>query len=202
MSDKKRKNGKTIGSVYVSKIAVHLIIALAVTISVIVIAMPTAVKFVHKVQSQFPISNADIQISNDLTEISKADYGAKIGTLEGDSFGLNCNIYYGANRVSMRYGAGLSAEKTTVGKCTYITGYSESFFAPLHYVKAGDIITFKTSDSDTDYKVIDTGFVESGKAEYSGNYENVLVLSVKETNLSEHSGSDFCVIAVSAEEVG
>lgn len=202
MSDKKRKGSKnTIVSVYISKITVFLVIALAATISVMVIAMPMAVSFVHKVEAKFPMSSADIRINDEFTETQKADYGDKIGTIQSESCGLNCNLYYGANRVSMRYGAGLSGKKSTFDGYTYITGYGETYFAPLHYIKSGDIINVKASDFTGAYKVIESGYVEKGKAAYNGNADDVLVICSKESDLSEHNGDDFCVIAVSAEEV-
>lgn len=205
MSDKKRKNSKsnnkTIGSVYISKIVIFLAVALVVTIAAMVIAMPKTVDFVHKVEAQFPMSSADIQIGDELTELKNAGYGAKIGTIQSESCGLNCNLYYGANRASMRYGAGLSAKKGTFDGYTYISGYGSTFFAPLHYVKTGDIINVKTSDFNGAYKVLESGYVEKGKAAYNGSSDYVLVICAKESDLSEHKGKDFCVIAVSAGEV-
>lgn len=202
MSDKKRKHSKkTIASVYISKITVFLIIALVTTISAMVIVMPMAISFVHKVEAKFPMSSADIWINDEFTELQKADYGAKIGTIQSESCGLNCNLYYGANRISMRYGVGLSGKKSSFDGYTYITGYGETYFAPLHYIKAGDIINVKTSDFNAAYKVVDSGYVEKGKAAYNGSSDNVLVICAKESDLSEHSGDDFCVIAVLAEEV-
>ncbi|MGN0533517.1 MAG: sortase domain-bontaining protein [Eubacterium sp.] len=198
MSDKKsRSKERNLGNVYISKILIFLAIALSVSITAIVLAMPKAVEFVHSVEAQFPRQSRDIAVSDTLVKADEAKYGERVAALYSDDFGLNCNVYCGSNRTSMRYGAGWFSESDSFGGngvCMAV-GYGETYFAPLYYAESGDIITAVIDGKELKYKVFDAKYIENGKQPYNENSGSMLVLCAKESLFSQHNGEGYYVFA-------
>ncbi|MCM1285870.1 MAG: sortase [Acetobacter sp.] len=198
MSDKKRKGiKKTVGTVYILRIVIFVVIAVAVTASAIIIALPYGTGIVHKVEGKFPMKSRDVVISETIVSADNAKYGEKIASISSDDFGLNCDVYYGSNRASMRYGAGWSKESGNPGgsRTCLISGNGETYFSPLHSATAGDIINVKTADNSFSYKVFDTKYIDINKQAYNENDDGILVICSAESSFSPHSRESFYVFA-------
>lgn len=198
MSDKKRKGiKKTVGTVYILRIVMFVTIAVAVTAVAIMIALPYGTEIVHKVEGKFPMKSRDVVISETIVTEDTAGYGEKIAVISSDDFGLNCDVYYGRNRASMRYGAGWSKESGKLGdsKTCFIAGNGETYFSPLHFAKAGDIIRVKTADKSFSYKVFDAKYIDISKQAYNESDDGILVLSSAESSFSPHARESFYVFA-------
>ena len=79
----------------------------------------------------------------------------KIGVLKCESVGINTDVYYGVNRVSLRSGAGVSSKSNfgTYDMKLNIAGYSTKAFKGLNNVSVGDTITFETTEKIYEYTV-------------------------------------------------
>lgn len=83
--------------------------------------------------------------------------GSLIGTVSCERIGLNENIYYGYNRVSLRDGAGLDSSSYLfgMGGCSRLAGYSSSSFGNLYNIEKGDVIKVDTPFGIFYYEVYD-----------------------------------------------
>lgn len=198
MSDKKRKGiKKTVGTVYILRIVIFVAIAVAVTVAAIIIALPYGTDIVHKVEENFPMKSRDVVISETIVSADNAKFGEKIADISSNDFGLNCDIYYGSNRASMRYGAGWSKESGKLGdsKTCLVSGNGETYFSSLHSAKAGDIINVKTADKSFSYKVFDAKYIDVNKQAYNESDDGILVLCAAESSFSPHAKENFYVFA-------
>ncbi len=128
------------------------------------------------------------------------DYGAKIGVITSDSFGLNSSIYCGANRASMSEGVGFDKKSGLIGDngTTVIAGYLESSFSALEYAEVGDELNITTSYGDFRYRITDIQYSQSEESSLK-NSGSALVLCAVCSEFSQHSGENLIVFADKAD---
>lgn len=196
---KHRNKRKNIVKDYILTNIVFLAILLAVTVGVVFGALKPVTEVVHKAESEAGMKVRDISISEDaeMTSYSKesSKYGDCIAAVICESRGLNTPVYLGLNRVSARYGAGMSGEESFFSEegRAVVAGYDETYFGPLKYVEKGDIITVVTADGEINYKVKDAFFESSEMNPESNNSDLVLYSSF--SDFSESAGKCFYVFA-------
>ena len=92
--------------------------------------------------------------------------GMHFGRLECSQIGLDCPVYYGANRVCLRAGAAASTAYGLpgYGKSTVVTGYNTTAFRNLGQLKKGDLIDFSTNWGHFSYRVTDRPVLTSDES--------------------------------------
>ena len=92
--------------------------------------------------------------------------GMHFGRLECSQIGLDCPVYYGANRVCLRAGAAASTAYGLpgYGKSTVVTGYNTTVFRNLGQLKKGDLIDFSTNWGHFSYRVTDRQVLTSDES--------------------------------------
>ncbi|MFR2916893.1 MAG: hypothetical protein ACLTKQ_08160 [Acutalibacteraceae bacterium] len=105
-----------------------------------------AVSAVHDVQTKLPRADSDLQLTEQydpqpntfgIVEGATVTGGMHFGRLECSQIGLDCPVYYGANRVCLRAGAAASTAYGLpgYGKSTVVTGYNTTVFRNLAQLK-------------------------------------------------------------------
>ena len=211
MSEEKNEKGgkKSLSKVYVIRITVILLIALIVTSAAVVAVNPLATKYVHKAENAYAASVDDITVDESFSPLSKdtvpemKDYkvGKKIAVISCDDRGLNTEVYFGSDRVSMRYGSGLSTESTLFGEdgASYVTAYIEKDFDALRYVERDDVIKVVTEYGEYAYTVTDYFTEKSDEVSLDEYTDDTLVLSALYPMVSDDWGNSFVVVAEKGE---
>lgn len=169
---------------------IFILISMVVMVPALVVGMNYCVDAVHSAQQVLSIDYNDKDISVDTD--GDPDACEYIGTLACKSAGLDAEIYYGVNRVSLRNGCAMS-EKSDFDGAIYIAGYSVGDFRAISKLDDGDIIELNSAYGNKSYKVTKT--VEADKLpEISGK---CLVLSTSKDNLpfSYYDSSKLFVVA-------
>jgi LPXTG-site transpeptidase (sortase) family protein len=190
---------------YVLTSAVFVAIAMAVVIPVIIIGFAPAKALVHRIDNAYPISAADIVIDNEQADFESGDfrYGSFVADVECTARGLDCRVYYGADRVSSRYGAGLLNRKAFGENGNkVITGYDETYFSSVKYIEKGDIIKVRTKSACYAYKVKDTFVDVVDSPVLQEEKGNTLFLYSICSDLSSNSGKCYYVSAEYTGEEG
>lgn len=203
MNDEKGKktHKRGIFKNYLIYIISFLAIALAVMICAIIIINKPATDFVHNIESNFAMEVRDIEINDSYPDTDNGEYKFTYGDLMGnvsiESCGLNCNIYYGDNRVSYRNGVGYAENSGEFGsgKLSVIKGFDETYFSCLKYAEVGDIITVTIGDNSYNYRIMDTEYIDADIKAYQSDDEDMLVLCGICSDFSDHSGEYFYVFA-------
>jgi sortase A len=135
-------------------------------------------------------------LSLDSADEFKAVTGDKVANISSDDFALNCSVYYGANRMSMENGAGISTESDMFGKgkTSFVVGYEESYLSGLKYANVGDVITVTTNYGEFKYKISDVSYVQDTD-DYSDLGSDKLVICALTSVFSDNSGKLLCVLA-------
>ncbi|MDE5985483.1 MAG: sortase [Eubacterium sp.] len=220
MSSENRKVSKkeNLFNKYLVYIFSFLTIALAFTVMGLFIVNTPVTNVVHKLEDNFKMLVRDVEIDdntyfpnvpdgaepeNNTTDF-KVHLGDKIANVSIESCGLNCSVYYGINRVSMRNGAGLSSILGCVdskGRLNHdsmlvIKGYDETFFSSLKYAEIGDIVTLDSNFSPAmQYRIVDAKYISEDVQPYSDDADAMLVLCGICSDFSEHSGERYYVFA-------
>lgn len=124
------------------------------------------VSAVHDMQTKLPRADSDLQLTEQydpqpntfgIVEGTAVTGGMHFGRLECSRIGLDCPVYYGANRVCLRAGAAASTAYSLpgYGKSTVVTGYNTTVFRNLGQLKKGDLIDFSTNWGHFSYRVTD-----------------------------------------------
>lgn len=220
MSDEKSKKGKkgNLFNKYLVYIFSFLAIALAFTVVGLFIVNEPAANVVHKLEDSFKMLARDVEIDDstyfpntpDGAELEnnetalKVNAGDKIANVSIESCGLNCSVYYGDNRATLRNGAGLSAISGCIDSngrlnndsVLVINGYDETDFSSLKLAKTGDMITLDSNFSSAmQYQIFDAKYIPADTQPYGENAEAMLVLCSICSDFSEHSGEHYCVFA-------
>ncbi len=186
---------------YIKYILSFNIIAVAVFITAILIAMKPVSENIHKIENKLNMQVRDIVINDDCylpdENSDEKNFGDKIGNVIIENCGLNCDIYYGSNRASMRYGAGFLSEENDFGsgRLSVIRGYNETCFSSLGYVKKGDIVTVTSNNGVYNYRVNDIKYIDANTPAYKSDNMDMLILCGIFSDLSEHSGECLYVFA-------
>lgn len=201
-SGKGRKSGERgLFRNYFVYIISFLAIALAVTVCALLIANEPVTELVHKAENHFSASARDIR--DDIEPNSREKeyigrYGDRLGSISIDSCGVNCDLFYGSNRASMRAGAGLSDnESADLGSNSVklIAGYDETYFSALKYAKVGDVINIYAGDTQYSYRITDAKYIEADTQAYKSQDKDMLVLCSIMSDFSQHSGEYYYVFA-------
>lgn len=200
-SSGKRHHRKAVNE-YAFKTISYLIIMLAVTVAAVFLLIKPVTELVHKVESYVPMEVRDIQLDDSTynpsgeKDLKQYDYGAKIGVITSDSFGLNSSIYCGANRASLAEGVGFDKKSGIIGDngTTVIAGYLESSFSALEYAKVGDELNITTSYGDFRYRITDIQYSRSEESSLK-NSGCALVLCAVCSEFSQHSGENLIIFA-------
>lgn len=134
-----------------------------------------AVSAVHDVQAKLPRADSDLQLTEQydpqpntfgIVEGATVTGGMHFGRLECSQIGLDCPVYYGANRVCLRAGAAASTAYGLpgYGKSTVVTGYNTTAFRNLGQLKKGDLIGFSTNWGHFSYRVMDRQVLTSDES--------------------------------------
>jgi LPXTG-site transpeptidase (sortase) family protein len=162
-------------------------------IPVSIVSFNFASDMVHKAQKTLTFSYCDVEIDNSDVELSSqkdgqttinnVDLMKKYGNIVCENAGMNTDVYYGINRVSLRNGCASSAENSLPGQggCVKVTGYYSTAMKALKNVEIGDIITYSTTYGVFTYKVYNVTTCDSfSKLSLSNDEE--LVLSCYSSN--------------------
>lgn len=192
---------------FAKTVIVFVVTAIIIIVGAIIAVNKPACNLVHKLESDMPIGIRDIEIDqsqNILTPIDSESlaFGSYIANITCEKRGIEVPAYYGSNRVSFRYGAGvLNDEKPpfSAGKNTFITGYDETYFMSLKYVQKGDKFVITTSDKTINYKVIDT-FIGENNDSAAEKYNDNLILKSIFSDFGENSAKRLYVICEKTSE--
>lgn len=207
MSGSDKKHRRKAVNEYALKTISYLIIMLAVTVAAVFLLIKPVTELVHRVESYVPMEVRDIQLddstynpSDEKKDLIQYDYGAKIGVITSDSFGLNSSIYCGANRASMSEGVGFDKKSGLIGDngTTVIAGYLESSFSALEYAEVGDELNITTSYGNFRYRITDIQYSQSEESSLK-NSGSALVLCAVCSEFSQHSGENLIVFADKAD---
>jgi len=183
---------------YVLKVLSFVAIALAVTVIMLLILDKPVKSMIHSIESAQNIQVRDIVVTDNIPEDGKTfAYGDKMGVITCERIGLNSDIYFGANRKSMKSGVGFS-NKTSLfgeGKVSMIAGYEKTYLSSLAYIKNGDVIDISTPSGNHQYTVFDSKYISAETKAFNSDDEDMLVLCSICSDLSEHSGEYFYVFA-------
>lgn len=177
------------------------VIALAVTVVALLIANDPVTEFVHTLENRFPMYVRDITEDMDPESREKefiGSYGNKIGNVTIESCGVNCDVYYGANRASMRNGVGFQSDKESLDHSEgikLITGYDETYFSSLKFADIGDVIQVSTNNGEYQYRITDAKYIDADTQAYQAEDTDMLVLCSMPSVFSEHSGEYYYVFA-------
>lgn len=208
MNGSNKKRRRVAVNEYAVKTVSYLIIMLTVTVAAVFVLINPVTELVHKIESYVPMEVRDI-VPDDSTYNSSSieesnptvyNYGAKIGVITSDDFGLNSSIYCGANRTSMSEGVGFHRNSGPIGgnDTTVITGYTEAGFSALEYAQKGDVLHISTSQGSFSYIIKDMQYLNNADSSYQ-NSGNALVLCGICSAFSQHSGEKLIVFADKAD---
>ncbi len=101
---------------FAKTVTIFVCVELIVAVGAIIGVNKSACNAVHKLEAAMPKSVMDLQINpNQDAYISlddeKLDYGSLVADIVIEKRGIEVPVYYGLNRVSLRYGAGVSNEE-------------------------------------------------------------------------------------------
>lgn len=220
MRDENNKKGRkgNLFNKYLVYIFSFLAIALAFTVLGLLIINTPVTNAVHRLEESFEMRVRDVEIDNstyfpnipdgaepqDNETAFKVNFGDKIANVSIESCGLNCGIYYGSNRASMRNGAGLSAASSCIDisgrlnndSVIVIKGYDETCFSSLKYAQIGDIVSLNSNFSAAmQYRIVDAKYISADTEPYNNENEAMLVLCSICSDFSEHSGERYYVFA-------
>lgn len=218
MKKNKESKKENLFNKYLIYIFSFLAIALAFTVIGLFIVNAPASNAVHQLEDSFKMRVRDVELDDSTyfpnvpdgaeTENNETAFqvklGNKIANVSIESCGLNCGVYYGANRASMRNGAGLSAVPESIGSngrlnnssVLVIKGYDETYFSSLKYAEIDDIVTLDSNFSPAvQYRIVDAGYVSADVDPYDNEEKAMLVLCSICSDFSEHSGERYCVFA-------
>lgn len=167
-----------------------VLISLVAVVPVSMFLLNESVDLVHKVQETLTMDYNDLHSSDEQFRQSDKTGGSvqlpkfvsseKIGSIVCENAGLNTNLYYGLNRVSLRSGAAVCCDSSLFGEnaCVNIFGYASTAFKALYNMDIDDEIVVQTSWGKYSYRVVSCESMAAAP-ETDGN---ILVLSTSKNN--------------------
>lgn len=201
---------------YITTPVIFVLISLIAVVPLCLVMLSVSVNYVHKAQNVFHPNVADFTAyDGDYTSsdkksgtvsVEKPGGFSKVGELSCDSAGLNTPVYYGANRVNYRAGAGLkiNASLPGTGGTVVVSANATGGFNALYNVKTGDVITFVTTWGIYKYKVNDLGLNLTDKG---GKGERLFLTTAPDKSAFSALGDDVYTVSATlisgpkAEEV-
>ncbi|MGN0516843.1 sortase domain-containing protein [Eubacterium sp.] len=159
----RRHNSDSVVYPYLYRSISFVLISMFIFAPLMILGLDMAKSTVNDAKTYLTIGYNDINTDNSYNDKTGNDFinsislGSLIGTVSCERIGLNENIYYGYNRVSLRDGAGLDSKSYLfgMGGCSRLAGYSSSSFGSLYNIEKGDVIEVKTPFGNYSYKVYD-----------------------------------------------
>ena len=158
---------------YITVPLVYILISLIFVLPLFVGFVNTSVNAVHKFQNSFSADYCDYYVystrfDNKTLDYNKISLCEKVGVLRCSSVGIEQDVYYGINRVSLRNGVALSTESSFDGNPSLsAAGYSKGALKGLNNLEEGDSITFETTDKIYEFTVV-SNTVKSAPANENG----------------------------------
>ena len=178
-SSKKRKIKKKDRGLlpFITTPIIFVLISLVVILPMFIAFTDFAVDKVHEAQQSLVMDYYDKEISTERFDNKTLDYEAsigaceKVGVIKCEDAGIEADVFYGINRVSLRNGAGISSKSTFSGYSSQLTvaGYSTRAFKGLNNVSEGDKIIFETTEKIYEYTVISNSVTNTPARLYGGN---------------------------------
>ncbi|MBQ7202525.1 MAG: hypothetical protein IJS03_00755 [Eubacterium sp.] len=208
----KTKKNNTLAQLFVAPF-VFVLIALVVIVPMFIGGFSFAKTYVNKARESFTMSYGDL-VPNDkvyakhLKKGEKIDkkeleVAGKVGELSCDNAAIGCDVYYGINRASKRYGVAASAKSGLFGDGgeIRIDGDVSSEFKALKNVKKGDVFTVNAPEGEYKYTVVDVTTAQEYTKKLSGEYL-LLSTEVSSDAFAHQAGQRLFVAAtIGAEEV-
>ena len=164
---------------YIQVPFIYVLISLVIALPLFISFVNFSVKTVHNFQKDFAADYNDYSVNSTKFDEKTLDYEKlnlceKVGVLKCGAVGINQNVYYGINRVSLRNGVGLSTDSSFSDNISLnAAGYSKGALKGLNNIKEGDVITFETVD-----KIYEFTVVKNSVGDYSaGTAQSGLVIS-------------------------
>lgn len=201
-SEKKHSHRRKSPNDFAKTVVIFVCVELIIVVGAIIGVNKIACNAVHKLEAAMPKSVMDLQINpNQDTYVSldskELDYGSFVADIIVEKRGIEAPVYYGLNRVSLRYGAGVSIDENANAfgdnANTFIAAYDETYFKSLKYVESGDKVNVKTADKTIIYKVVDVFVGDEGDSRVK-DYKNNLILYSIFSDYGENSGKCFYVV--------
>ena len=170
-SEKKHSHRQKSPNDFAKTVVIFVCVELIIVVGAIIGVNKTACNAVHKLEAAMPKSVMDLQINpNQDTYVSldskELDYGSFVADIIVEKRGIEAPVYYGLNRASLRYGAGVSIDENANAfgdnANTFIASYDETYFKSLKYVKSSDKVKVKTADKTIIYKAVDVFVGDEG----------------------------------------
>ncbi len=204
---KKRHKKRRIVLPYIFTPIIYVLISLIVVVPIGIGLLNFAVDNVHKAQQVFTMGYYDVAPEQEKFVASDKKSGKvslgdikpfyQYGIISCEEAGLNSDIYYGLNRVSLRNGAASSSESKLPGQGGEIDiyGYSSAAFKSLKYVDKGDIIIFQTNYGLFKYKVYESGLSDKPLRKNNSSEQLILACSENDKAFSNFSSKKYYVCA-------
>ena len=115
-SEKKHSHRQKSPNDFAKTVVIFVCVELIIVVGAIIGVNKNACNAVHKLEAAMPKSVMDLQINpNQDTYVSldskELDYGSFVADIIVEKRGIEAPVYYGLNRVSLRYGAGVSIDE-------------------------------------------------------------------------------------------
>ena len=211
MDNKTNKKTSTVRPMIITPIVFVLI--------VLIVALPLSIKAfgimkgrVHSMRETLSVSYGDISASDeyfnecvkDSAELSPdaLSVADKVGTIRCNNAAIDCDIYYGINRVSKRSGAGLSTKCGFFGEGgqIHIDANASEYFKALENVKKGDVFTVEIPSGEYVYTVKEITTAEEYSGKVKGEYL-LLTTDVSHEAFAHQDKNRLMVVATLGEEV-
>ena len=180
---------------YIVTPVIYVAISLIVILPAFGMFTNYSVSAVHEFQEKLPADYNDIKISTQRFDDNSLVYEneliglcEKVGTIKCENAGIESEVYYGINRVSLRNGVGVSTESTfnDAASSFHMAGYATQAFKGLCNVREGDKIVFETNDKIYEYTVVSN---TEGTQPESG-YSSGMILSCEKNSKAFSAFSD------------
>ena len=145
---------------YIQVPFIYVLISLVVALPMFIAFVNFSVDAVHNFQKDFSADYNDYSVNSTRFDENTLDYEKlnlceKVGVLKCSAAGIDQNVYFGINRVSLRNGVALSKDSSFGSNVSLnVAGYSKGALKGLSNLKEGDVITFETSDKVYEFDVV------------------------------------------------
>lgn len=116
----------------------------------------------------------------DIADVDFPITGTQYGLLTNDQLGLYAPVYWDDTNEILRYGAGqfIGSFLPGFGRIILLSAHNVTHFAPLEYIKEGDVVDFSTNYANYQYKVTSVEILNENVLE---DRINSMLLEEKET---------------------
>lgn len=164
---KDTKNSKTDWLRHGATVLIFILLAGIISLPVWIFGVKYVVDTVHIAQGKLVMDESDLQLKENfqpmpdtfgIVEKPEVVGGEHFAQLTADKIGLDCAVYYGANRICMRAGAAASTAYSLPGfeKATILSGYNTTVFQNIDQLEKGDVLKLSTEWGQFTYRVTDT----------------------------------------------